>query len=139
MIYVRGRLLHHVTKEVGPAHRGGAFSREAFDLTGFHCGTLTWLHDHEMAHPFSQEPTRTKYDVTNRGYYGAHGRRGAAEPLRGGAACPGHAGRRSRLPGRAPRAAAPVSRDQRREPRTLVGTGVSLGDQSSGWVLSRRH
>jgi hypothetical protein len=42
VIYARGKLAHHVTKEVGPDLQGGAFSAGAFALNVFDCGTLTW-------------------------------------------------------------------------------------------------
>ncbi len=48
VIYARGKLAHHVTREMGPDLQGGAFDPATFALDAFDCGTLTWLHVAEM-------------------------------------------------------------------------------------------
>jgi hypothetical protein len=48
VIYARGKLAHHVTREMGPDLQSGAFSADAFALDDFDCGTLTWLRVEEM-------------------------------------------------------------------------------------------
>ncbi len=48
VIYARGKLAHHVTKEMGPDLQGGTFDAATFALDVFDCGTLMWLRVEEM-------------------------------------------------------------------------------------------
>ncbi len=48
VIYARGKLAHHVTKEMGPGLQGGDYDPDYYDMRHYCAGTLTWLHVEEM-------------------------------------------------------------------------------------------
>jgi hypothetical protein len=71
VIYARGKLAHHVTREFAPQRQGGDFDPDDFDMRDFYAGTLNWLRLEEMT-PEDQADfvkTRDKYGRANLEHY----------------------------------------------------------------------